>query len=285
MQGATTAGLVWNLMRPRYLRAIPEKMASRTSHLLHARVAQDARQWSADRAIPVEEFMECVNGELADEARDLGMQLRVRAEQLRAEGRLVYRTQGDAALAYFLVRYCRPVTVVETGVAAGFSSVAILTALEKNGDGGRLWSSDLPYVWVRGSEKLVGTLVTLEYRARWRLFLEGDRRNLRAIARRCGPISLFHYDSDKSYFGRRRALREVKRALDENAVLVFDDIEDNFHFRDLATRMERVFFVLRSGEGKYVGVIADRRITLGAPRQEDGRQTAGAGEPSSASAT
>ena len=50
---------------------------------------------------------------------------------------------GNFILLYFLTRKFNKV-VVETGVAAGWSSLAILGAFEKNGEG-KLYSSDFPY--------------------------------------------------------------------------------------------------------------------------------------------
>ena len=51
---------------------------------------------------------------------------------------------GLYKLLYFPIRKIKPYTVVETGVAAGWTSLAILRALNKNGRG-HLYSSDFPY--------------------------------------------------------------------------------------------------------------------------------------------
>ena len=42
---------------------------------------------------------------------------------------------GSFGLLYFLIRKIKPMNVVETGVAAGWSSLAILRALKKNDKG------------------------------------------------------------------------------------------------------------------------------------------------------
>jgi predicted O-methyltransferase YrrM len=61
--------------------------------------------------------------------------------------------EGDYRILCFLVRFSRPSRVIETGVAAGYSSAAILRAMAVN-DHGHLWSSDFPYF--RGASRMRG---------------------------------------------------------------------------------------------------------------------------------
>src|SRR5215203_1891780 len=75
---------------------------------------------------------------------------------------------GDHRFLYWLVRYLRPQVVLETGVAAGWSSRAFLLALRENGSG-RLYSSDLPYFRLRDPERFIGILVEPELRDDWTL--------------------------------------------------------------------------------------------------------------------
>lgn len=160
---------------------------------------------------------------------------------------------GAYDLLYFLVRVLRPQTVVETGVAAGFSSSAILLALKRNG-AGHLYSSDFPYFRLAEPGRYVGMLVADELRSRWTLRCDGDRNNLPWIVKQVETIDLFHYDSDKSIDGRNFALRTVQSKLGDNAVIIFDDIQDNRHFRDLMAQMNRPFLVF-AFEGKWLGMV------------------------------
>lgn len=91
-------------------------------------------------------------------------------------------------------------------------------------------------------------------RERWDLFTGGDRANLPQIVARCGTVDLFSYDSDKSYSGRRFALDAVSPHLAPHGLVIMDDIQDNFFFRDYVTR-HRVPFRVFEFEQKYVGVI------------------------------
>ncbi|MEM8494261.1 MAG: class I SAM-dependent methyltransferase [Planctomycetota bacterium] len=161
---------------------------------------------------------------------------------------------GAYPALYFLTRCMRPACVVETGVAAGFSSCSVLAALEANGEG-RLYSSDFPYFRLPNPEQYVGVVVDEPLKKNWRLYLDGDDANLPRIVDSVDRIDLFHYDSDKSYSGRQAALEHVKGALSEEAVIVFDDIQDNSHFRDLVEETRPESWRVFRFQGKYVGMI------------------------------
>ena len=135
---------------------------------------------------------------------------------------------GVYPFLHFLVRYIKPRNIVETGVAAGFSSFAFLDALEMNGSG-RLYSSDFPYFRLPHPEQYIGILVPAELRGRWHLHIDGDQRNLAQIALELnGAIDLFHYDSDKSYIARKRAVSAIESRLGDDAFAIMDEIQDNF---------------------------------------------------------
>jgi predicted O-methyltransferase YrrM len=160
---------------------------------------------------------------------------------------------GQFQLVRFLVRYLRPRVVVETGVAAGWTSQAILDALERNGGDGSLWSSDFPYFRLEDPEKYVGCLVDGALKGRWHLGLNGDRTNLAEFLPQLETIDLVHYDSDKSIEGRQFAIDAVASRLTPDSVVVMDDIDDNTFFRDWVARTGRSCRVFARGR-KFVGL-------------------------------
>lgn len=160
---------------------------------------------------------------------------------------------GHYPLLYFLTRYRKPAVVVETGVAAGFSSAAFLAAMNANGSG-RLYSSDFSLFRLDHPESFIGRLVDDELRRNWTLRLKGDRSNLPAILREVGSVDLLHYDSDKTHSGRAFALAQVESRLAPEAVVVMDDIQDNLFFHDHVRRRQSRFRVI-GFEGKSVGII------------------------------
>lgn len=167
---------------------------------------------------------------------------------------------ANVDLLHFLVRdYADPSrepeaagTVVETGVAAGWSSFAILLALE--GTGARLWSTDLAYPYIPGAAAWVGVAVPERLRGEWTLTRGPDREVLPAILSECGPVDLAHYDSDKSYSGALWAYGCLWDALRSGGLLIADDIGDHLAFRDFSDRVGVHPTVIRDGN-KFQGLL------------------------------
>jgi predicted O-methyltransferase YrrM len=160
---------------------------------------------------------------------------------------------GNYHVLYFMTRWLGPKRVLETGVAAGFSTHAILTALEKNGSG-HLWSSDFPYFRLDNPEKYVGVLVAENLRPRWTLSLEGDTVSVPRFLEEMGGVDLFHYDSDKTYAGRTETILRVLPRLAADALAIVDDIQDNDHFRDLMKATPALRSRVFGFEGKFCGL-------------------------------
>ena len=67
-------------------------------------------------------------------------------------------------------------------------------------------------------------------------------------------LDLAHYDSDKSYYGRRWSQPIIWKYIRKGGIFISDDIEDNSAFREFVTENQLEFSVLEF-EGKYVGVL------------------------------
>ena len=163
---------------------------------------------------------------------------------------------GNYFLLYFLVRKFFPKKTIETGVAAGWSSLSILRALHKN-KVGKLYSSDFPYFRLKNPEKLIGILAKEEPNLNdWILDIRGDDIALLDFARKLddSSVDLFHYDSDKSYSGRAKALQTMKNKFSKDAIIIFDDIQTDLYFFDLVSDKANNFHVLKF-EGKYIGIL------------------------------
>ncbi len=144
---------------------------------------------------------------------------------------------GGAAFleaCYAVVRLTRPKVVLETGVAHGYSTAAMLCALVENG-AGELHSVDLPML-SHDVAGYTGGAVPADLRTSgsWELILGPDRRVLPKLLRRVGPVDFFLYDSDKSYAGMLRTWRLVWPYLRPGAVLMLDDVHAHDAFLDFA---------------------------------------------------
>lgn len=236
-----------NALRPGYARVMATKVMGRARGDTRRRA--DAVLWARPRSVGIPEYCRSVDSELWAEAKSFGRELRGHADELGQRLGVELGGGARAELLYFVTRLRRPSTIVETGVLHGYSSSAFLSALARNGDGGRLFSSDFPYFRERDPERLVGVLVPDELRPGWTLLLDGDRRNLPSLLAEADVVDLFHYDSDKTYWGRSFAMSLVEPRLADGAVVLMDDIQDNLFFRDWTRAHDRGALVL--GTGSY----------------------------------
>lgn len=142
--------------------------------------------------------------------------------------------KAECQAIWCVVAHTRPTTVVETGVAHGFTTRLILDGLERNGHGG-LWSVDLPAV-DPALHSEIGIAVPKGSRGRW-TYIEGTSRDrLPRLVKDLGKIDFFVHDS--LHTGRNVCfeLETVWPALRPCGVAVVDDIDRNLGFSRFTTR-------------------------------------------------
>lgn len=165
---------------------------------------------------------------------------------------------GGAGLEflYTCARGSSAARVLETGVAYGWSSLALLLAL-RDRPGAILASTNFHYPQF-GDESFVGCAVPDEFKAEWRLFRGTDQSVLGEAVAAARPLDLCHYDSDKSYGGRMASYRVLWAELRVGGLFLSDDIGDNLAFAHFArmTGHEPVVVGAPAKAGtKYVGAI------------------------------
>ena len=242
-----------NMLRPGYLPEMCRKVATR----LRERNAEQQRQLA---------IVWCKSHESDGEAwaRDLNSAFWAEAMALREEQELLRKTHVDAlgfplagggfyTLLYFLTRLYMPEYILETGVAAGISSRGFLKAVSKNASG-HLWSSDFPLFRLENPDQFIGVMVEHDLRKNWTFLTHGDRHNLPALLAQMPRVDFFHFDSDKSRSGRQFAWQQIRPKLHDNSVVIFDDIQDNFHFRDEILPNVKNWKIF-AFEGKWIGLV------------------------------
>lgn len=210
--------------------------------------------WAAERAVPLEGALMALGLEAGDLPR-IDPALLDEAANRAARSAVPMGGAGGIDLLYALTVLSGARHVIETGVAYGWSSLAILAAFRASGQpDARLVSVDMPYPQ-RGNEEFVGIAVPEELRVAWTLIREPDRNGLKkAIALCGGRVDLFHYDSDKSVYGRAYAYDLMWGTLKTGGLLVSDDIQDNLYFAHFSasTGVEPVVVKYRD---QFVGVL------------------------------
>ena len=166
-------------------------------------------------------------------------------------------TMGGAAhidLLFHLAYHAQARCVVETGVARGWSSLALLLAVNQI-DHGKLISIDMPYAKL-SAEDLVGAVVPTQLRHAWQLIRRPDRDALPRVFKQNPVVDFVHHDSDKSYRGRRFVYRQAWRHLRGGGLLLSDDVEDNLAFRDFAQEQgAHPWIVSKPLAGNYAGIL------------------------------
>jgi predicted O-methyltransferase YrrM len=153
-----------------------------------------------------------------------------------------------ALLLFLLVRVQRPNLVVETGVANGISSSAILLALEMNGHG-RLVSIDI--------RDDVGSLIPTDLRGRWELRILSNGGSRRAafieLLKSLDPIDLFLHDSEHTYGWQSLEFATALAQITPSGLIMSDDIDANFAFLDFCTT-NRLTSAYLLGRRKIFGI-------------------------------
>ncbi|MEZ5813725.1 MAG: class I SAM-dependent methyltransferase [Alphaproteobacteria bacterium] len=244
-----------NSLKGRNFTVMTGKVMRRFSERGNESQKQTITAWCKQHQEPLEPFLKNLDPALFEETEKTCTQIKQKAQQKLSALGMDLGGGGNYPLLYFFTRYLKPQNILETGVAAGWSSQAILTALKTNDQNAHLYSSDFPYFRYKNPEKLVGYIVDDSLKTNWTLMIDGDENNIPALlkALKPGKIDLFHYDSDKSYAGRENAYKAVQPALNKNALIIYDDIQDNAHFMDWVAKENRPFKVFEF-EGKYIGL-------------------------------
>ncbi len=158
-------------------------------------------------------------------------------------------------LLYEIIKIKKPRNIIETGVAYGWSSYAILLAINHN-KFGKLISIDLPYPLIN-EKKNIGVIVPKNLKKKWTLIFDRDFSGIKKALKKFNyKVDLFHYDSDKNYEPKLKNLQLIWNYISNNGVIICDDINDNYAFFDFVKKINKKYFVLKTYK-KYVGVIVN----------------------------
>jgi predicted O-methyltransferase YrrM len=244
--------ILFNLIKNKYFFTIIKKIFKR----FEVDTSVEAKKWAKlNSKQTTEEFCQSIDSLLYDEVKfDISF-IEKEAKEKLSRLNISLGGGGNYILLYFLIRKFELLNIVETGVAAGWTSLAILKALKKNKNG-NLYSSDFPYFRLENPEKYIGLLVQGEInKNNWFLDIRGDDIALPEIIKQMTDknIDLFHYDSDKSYSGRVNALKVLNSKISSKTIIIFDDIQDNLHFKDFVEENKKDFYIFEF-EGNFIGV-------------------------------
>lgn len=256
--GSKIATVLWFLKRPHLHRQAVRTVRRRIRPHPKEETRDEATRWCEERSVDSQTAL----GQLTGDGRREWSVERAHAEDFRQARLAAARSPaemggaGDLDVLYYLVEHLQATHVIETDVAYGWSSLAILLSLRRR-PGAHLISVDMPYVR-RGTEDFVGCVVPETLHPQWTLIRLPDGEGLPTAITTLGTVDLCHYDSDKTYVGRLWAYSIMWDVLRPGGYFVSDDIQDNVAFSEFATRVGQEPVVVHRGE-KYVGILTRPR--------------------------
>jgi len=254
-------GVFWFLKRPRLYRDLGGALRNFTmKRFAPAGVKGEIDQWCEQRAVSTSEAMERLFGKSCSESISQRFKdIFEKAQDIERRCPVRMGRAGNLELLYETAEHLQARRVIETGVAYGWSSLAMLLSLRNRPDS-RLISTDMPYI-DRASIGHMGCVVPEELRSQWRIIHLPDRLALPKALESMPAIDLCHYDSDKSVKGRRWAYRLLWVALREGGIFISDDVSDNGAFRDFCIQIQEEPLIVRdsgSEKGKYAGILVKK---------------------------
>lgn len=214
---------------------------------------ETAKNWAAKRAVPIADALKAIGLPVEESLPEIPPALLAEGAKLGERSDVIMGGAGDLSLLHAAIKISGAKHIIETGVAYGWSSLAILSAINDR-EGAQLISVDMPYPKA-GNEPFVGIVVPEQLRKPWKIIRQPDRPGLKvALKQFHQKIDFCHYDSDKSWWGRQYAYPLLWAALSPGGLFISDDIQDNMMFAKFAQQLQAPFAVTHS-DGKYVGII------------------------------
>lgn len=218
---------------------------------------ESAQRWCAEHAVGPDQALSRLGATPGVPLRERFADVFAAADERVAACPVVMGSGANLDLLHAVAEHFAARRVIETGVAYGWSSLALLLSLSSRG--GRLISNDMPYV-ERDNDRWVGCAVPDELHSGWELIRRADGEGLPRALRQLPEIDLCHYDSNKRYAARMWAYPLLWRALRPGGCFLSDDIGDNPAFRDFAAGLGQAPLVVREPDSSddrpaYVGIL------------------------------
>lgn len=245
--------IIWFIKNPRYISHIFQILKrNKNSHFEATR--EESTKWCKQNCIGQEEALIELFGDKTYKPLNNLYSEEIKKSQDKADNCPVNMGgEGAISFLYHIVKESKARSVLETGVAYGWSSLAILLAI-KDEDKALLISNDMPYIKMNNDD-YVGCVVPENLKSKWQLQRLPDIKGIPlALKKLYNSLDLCHYDSDKSYTGRAWSSPILWKALKVGGLFVSDDINDNLAFKHFCKSIDRKPIIIEH-LGKYVGIV------------------------------
>ncbi len=247
------ATIIWFLKRPQYISQIFQ-ILKRKKNKIFENTRDESTLWCKENRVTQNEALKkLVNIKDYQQLNIIFSNVINEAHYKVNNCQVKMGGEGAISFLYHLVKETKSQNIVETGVAYGWSSLAILLAI-KDSDNAKLISNDMPYIKMNNDD-YVGCVISDDFKSKWELQRLPDVKGIPlALSKFNNCIDFCHYDSDKSYTGRMWASPLLWNALKEGGYFVSDDINDNLAFKHFCESVNRNPIIIEH-LSKYVGII------------------------------
>lgn len=247
--------VLWYLKRPQLYPQFFRRLVSKFSG--SSNTSKESKLWCEKYAIGSFEAIEKTTGIANQEdIREKFSTIFDQAESVAQACPVQMGGAGDVNLLYWICEYLEAKSVIETGVAYGWSSLSLLLSISTRPNS-RLISTDMPYV-IRDNDDYVGCVVSEDLRHCWKIIKRADHEALPKALKEFESIDLCYYDSDKNYKGRMWAYPLLWKKLRSGGCFISDDIGDDVAFRDFCKQLDMSPIIVRFPEPtdiKYIGIL------------------------------
>ena len=216
---------------------IYKKISSTNLNSLREKVISDEEIFFELTGEKLSNFFTKIYFDFIDEAKDKieGFSEKMAGYDNNNKGEIFFTSGGSNINLIFAI--CESIgarNVLETGVAYGWSSSAILFSI-KNRKNSKLVSVDMPYPG-KNNDQDVGIIIPTDLKKYWTLLRYADKEGIPKALKILKNIDFCHYDSDKSYDGRMLSYKIIWDNLSKNGIFYSDDIADNNAFIDFCRK-------------------------------------------------
>lgn len=245
--------ILWFLKKPQYIPQIFQ-ILKRNKNAVLENTREEATKWCKTNCVSQSEALKkLLNCNDYHEFSNLFPAEINEAQRIASNCPVKMGGEGAISFIFHLVKGTHSKKIIETGVAYGWSSLAILLAI-KDIENAKLISNDMPYIKMN-NEDYVGCIIPENLKLKWELQRLPDIKGIPlALEKFKNQIDLCHYDSDKSYTGRMWASPLLWKALKTGGFFISDDINDNLAFKHFCETVNKKPIIIEH-LGKYVGVI------------------------------
>jgi predicted O-methyltransferase YrrM len=246
--------IAWFLRKPQYIPQIFQILKRKKNEKLE-NTREKATLWCQSIVIPQQEALEIIFGKglKIDEIELLYPQYFKYAKEESTKCPVEMGGEGAINFIYTVTKILNPKKILETGVAYGWSSLAILLAIKDSSEA-KLISNDMPYIKMNNDD-YVGIIIHKKLKDNWVLQRQADVKGIPlAIKKFNNSIDMCHYDSDKSYTGRMWSSPMIWNAIRKGGLFISDDINDNIAFKHFCESVEKTPIVIKHND-KFVGIL------------------------------